>query len=60
MEAALLRLDSAFPRKACIARMRLVGRLTVDQIACCVGIPRATVELDWQFAKVWLAESVGL
>ncbi|MBP7935087.1 MAG: hypothetical protein KA354_10615 [Phycisphaerae bacterium] len=56
---ALNELERLDPRKACIARLRLVGRLTTDQIAALLGASRASVGHDWCFARAWLAQHAG-
>ncbi len=55
---AMEHLDSLDPRKACIARMRVVGRLSVDQIASCLGLSQATIQREWRFARAWLVREV--
>ncbi len=56
---ALVRLESLDSRKAAIARMRLVGKLTVGQVAFLLGLDEATVDREWCFARAWLAREVG-
>lgn len=51
---ALDRLADLDMRKACIARMRLVGKLSVGQIASLLGMEEAAVLRDWRFARAWL------
>jgi RNA polymerase sigma factor (TIGR02999 family) len=37
-----------------VARLRIWGSLTYDDIAEDLGVSRATVERDWQIARAWL------
>jgi RNA polymerase sigma factor (TIGR02999 family) len=59
LHEALDRLAALDERQARIAEMRLLGGLTVDEVAALLGVSTRTVELDWQMAKrqlaVWLA-----
>lgn len=56
---AIERLAALDPRKACIARMRIAGRLPLQQIAFFLDLAEATVAQDWCFARAWLAREVG-
>ena len=56
---ALKKLDHLDGRKACIARMRLVGKLSVGQIALVLGLEQPTVAREWGFTRAWLAREVG-
>lgn len=55
---ALVRLESLDPRRAYIARLRVIGRLSNDQIAFLLGLEEATVVNYWRFARAWLAREV--
>ena len=59
LQDALECLDDLDPRKACIARMRLVGRLTLDQIASYLGLPQAAIAREWRFTRAWLVRETG-
>lgn len=59
LDEALARLEALDPRKSCIARMRLVGRLSLDQIARVLGLDAALVARDWELTRLWLAREVG-
>lgn len=50
---ALALLDA---RKAQIAWLRLMGRLTIQQIAAALDLDAKTVERDWRFSRAWLAK----
>jgi len=54
---ALEELEVLDPRKAEVARLRLIWSLTTDEIAEVVGASAPTVERDWRFARAWLAET---
>lgn len=59
MDEAIARLEKVDSRKSHIARLRLFGRLPVDQIALALGLDATTVSDDWQFTRAWLAREVG-
>jgi hypothetical protein len=59
MNQALARLERLDPRKSYIARMRLVGRLSIDEIARVLGLDAARVARDWDLTRLWLAREVG-
>ena len=56
---ALDRLVGLDERQGRIAEMRLLGGLTVEEVALVLGVSTRTVEVDWSMAKrllrVWLA-----
>jgi RNA polymerase sigma-70 factor (ECF subfamily) len=56
---ALDRLAGLDDRQARIAEMRLLGGLSIEEIAVLLGVSTRTVELDWRMAKralaAWLA-----
>lgn len=52
-------LAQADERAAKIAEMHLFGGMQQDQIARVLGVSRATVVTDWQFARAWLAAKAG-
>jgi RNA polymerase sigma factor (TIGR02999 family) len=55
---ALDKLDVLDQRKADIVKMRVVWSMTLAEIAEALDISPATVERDWSFTKVWLAEEI--
>jgi RNA polymerase sigma factor (TIGR02999 family) len=54
LDAALSELASLDPRKSRVVELRYFGGLSLDDSAQALGISRATVERDWQFARLWL------
>ncbi|MCZ6834973.1 MAG: ECF-type sigma factor [Planctomycetota bacterium] len=57
---ALEKLESLDDRKADIVKMRVVWGLELPQIADSLEVSLSTVERDWRFAKVWIAEEAGI
>jgi RNA polymerase sigma factor (TIGR02999 family) len=59
LHEALDRLAALDERQGRIAEMRLLGGLSVDEVAVLLGVSPRTVELDWRMAKQtlsrWLA-----
>jgi len=51
---ALETLAGLDPRAARIVELRLLGGLTMNEIADLVGVSRRTVQKDWRFATMWL------
>ena len=51
---SLTKLATIRPRAAKVVELRFFGGLTVEETAEVVGISRATVEREWDFAKAWL------
>ena len=51
---ALEELTAFDPRKGRIAERRFFGGLSLDETARLLGLSVATVERDWQAARVWL------
>ena len=60
LDQALGRLEASAPRKAEVARMRVLWELSMDEIAEVLEISEPTVRRDWRFARTWLAEVLGL
>jgi RNA polymerase sigma factor (TIGR02999 family) len=54
LDEALARLAQLNERKARVVEMRFFGGLSIEEMAGLLGISPATVERDWDFAKVWL------
>ena len=54
LDAALSELALFDPRKSRIVELRFFGGLSLDDSAQALGLSRATVERDWQFARLWL------
>ncbi len=55
---ALERLEKLAPRKAEVVKLHVFWGLTHPAIADLLGIGRATVERDWQFARAWLRKEL--
>jgi RNA polymerase sigma factor (TIGR02999 family) len=60
LTATLDKLDRADSRKGEVARLRLLWGCTVPEIAEMLGVSVPTVERDWRFVRVWIAEELGL
>lgn len=56
---ALENLASLNGRHAQVAELRLLGALSVVEIADQLGIGEATVKRDWQMAKLWLIRELS-
>lgn len=56
---ALEKLERLHARHAQVAEMRLLGALTISEIAQLLDIGEATVRRDWQAAQAWLARELG-
>ena len=57
---ALEKLEAVSPRRADVAKMRVIWGLNLRQVADSLDVSPSTVERDWRFAKAWLSEAVGL
>jgi DNA-directed RNA polymerase specialized sigma24 family protein len=58
IQDALIRLECLDSRRAYVARMRIIGRLSPKEISLLLGLEEVTVEKYWRFAKAWLAREV--
>lgn len=56
---ALEHLASLNARHAQVAELRLLGAMSVVEIADHLGIGEATVKRDWQMAKIWLMREMA-
>jgi RNA polymerase sigma-70 factor, ECF subfamily len=54
IDEALGRLAELDPRQARITEMRVFGGMTIDEVACVLGVSTATVEREWRAARAWL------
>jgi len=54
LDAALSELASFDSRKSRLVELRFFGGLSLEASAEALGLSRATVERDWQLARVWL------
>lgn len=59
LSRALARLAVLDAGKASIARMRLVGKLSVEQIAFFLGRDCTAVADEWRFIRTWILREVG-
>ncbi|MEM1451758.1 MAG: ECF-type sigma factor [Planctomycetota bacterium] len=59
LDAALARLETAFPRKAAVVSHRYFAGLSVEATAEALGISTATVKREWAFARAWLLRELG-
>jgi RNA polymerase sigma factor (TIGR02999 family) len=59
LDAALSELASFDPRKSRVVELRFFGGLSLDDIAHAQGTSRATVERDWQVARIWLSRRLN-
>jgi RNA polymerase sigma factor (TIGR02999 family) len=54
LNEALDRLESAFPRRAQLVKLRYFAGFTLPEVAQMLGISQSTAEADWTYAKAWL------
>jgi len=54
LDAALSELALFDSRKSRLVELRFFGGLSLEASAEALGLSRATVERDWQLARVWL------
>lgn len=59
LEDALRALAAEHERAARVVEVRFFGGLTVAEVARELEVSTRTVELDWRFARAWLAEALG-
>lgn len=57
---AVEKLHAIDERKATVVRLRMLGGLSVREVAAVLNIARSTVDADWAAAKDWLKEELGL
>lgn len=55
---AMLKLDSELPRVSDVVWLKIVGNMSLEQIASALDISRRTVASDWQYALVWLKQEL--
>lgn len=58
LDDALERLSGLDPRHAQVVEMRLLGSMTMDEIAEELGVSKRTVEGDWSMARAWLTREL--
>ncbi len=54
LDAALTKLQQAYPEKAELIMLRFFAGLTEEQAALAMGISRATASRYWTFGRAWL------
>jgi RNA polymerase sigma-70 factor, ECF subfamily len=54
LDRALVELATFDPRKSQIVELRFFGGLSLEEVGNALGLSVATVERDWQVARVWL------
>ena len=54
LDAALRELEAADPRGARVVVLRYFGRMSVEQVAECLGVSQRTVGTDFALARGWL------
>jgi RNA polymerase sigma factor (TIGR02999 family) len=60
LEDALARLGAADPRLMQVAELRVVMGMQVDEIADALGVSEPTVKRDWQRARAFLHDALGV
>lgn len=59
LHEALERLAGIHPRQARLVELRYFGGLSSREAALALEVSLATVERDWQVARLWLADRLG-
>ena len=59
LDRALDQLAALDARKARVVECRFFGEMSVDETAAALGVSRATVKRDWQFAQAWLFRAMS-
>jgi RNA polymerase sigma factor (TIGR02999 family) len=60
LDSALERLGAAEPRLMQVAELRVVMGMQVDEIADALGVSEPTVKRDWQRARAFLHDALGV
>jgi RNA polymerase sigma factor (TIGR02999 family) len=60
LEDVLVRLGAADPRLMQVAELRVVMGMQVDEIADALGVSEPTVKRDWQRARAFLHDALGV
>jgi len=58
LDEALNKLAAKHPEKAELVKLRYFGGLSHREAACMLGIPIATADRHWRYARAWLAREV--
>lgn len=56
---ALDRLEAIKPRYAQIIELKFFAGLTIDESAALLNVSHATIEREWNFARIWLKRELG-
>jgi RNA polymerase sigma factor (TIGR02999 family) len=59
LAAALTRFETIDPTAAGLAKLRVLGGLTVEQAGDVLGIPRASAFRLWSYARAWLTAALA-
>ncbi len=59
LDDSLRRLSSLNARHAKIVELRLLGGLTVKEVASLLGVSDTTIDKDWFMAKAWLRNELS-
>lgn len=59
LDAKLTELASLNERHARVVELRLLGSLTIDEIAAELDTPSRTIERDWHFGRAWLRRELA-
>ncbi len=54
LDQALTELGNLYERHLRVVEMRLLGSMTMQEIADELGVSKRTAEEDWTFARIWL------
>ncbi len=60
LDEILTELQRRNERMAKIAELRVIGGLTIDEVAAELDIAASTVSMDWHFARAWIARQFEL
>ncbi len=60
LDEALVRLGECHERRARVVELRFFGGLTIVETAEALKTSTATVERNWQMARLWLLDELGL
>jgi RNA polymerase sigma-70 factor (ECF subfamily) len=60
LDRVLRELEERAPRQHEIALLRVLGGLTIEEIAAELGISERTVHREWKVASLWLRRAVSL
>ncbi len=60
LDEALVRLGEHHQRRARVVELRFFGGMTIAETADALEVSPVTVERDWQMARLWLLDALGL